>query len=325
MPRGKCGDYLRLVISGSSGFLGSNLVRYFLMQGYDVISLTRKSSNMWRLEGIENLKIETVDLESRSEVFDVIGSIKPDGVLHTASYGVYHFEKDREKIFNTNLFGTINLLDACVENRVKLFINTGSYFEYGIKNMEMRESDRINPKTDYAVSKALATQYCSYRDDSETKIVTLRLFTPYGYYEEKERLIPYLIYCSIKNQTAKISSLENIRDFIFIEDVDRAYEQIIENFGKLKSGSIFNVGSGVRYSIGEVIRKLNGLKIEVDRKRRGKENFRNFHTDITSIKDITGWKPKVDLEEGIKKTREWMIKNIEFYESDYYDKSKNTI
>ncbi len=295
------------------------------MRGYDVISLTRKTSNTWRLEGIENLKLETVDLKSRSNVFDVIKSMKPDGVLHTASYGVYHFEKDRKKIFNTNLFSTINLLDACVENKVKLFINTGSYFEYGIKKVEMQESDKINPKTDYAVSKALATQYCSYKSDSRTKIVTLRLFTPYGYYEEKERLISYLIYCSIKNQTAKISSLKNIRDFIFIEDVDRAYEQIIANFRKLKSGSIFNVGSGVQYSIGEVIGKLNGLKIEIDREKRGKEKIRNFHADITRIKDITGWKPKVDLEEGIKKTREWMIKNIGFYDNDYYDKSKNNI
>lgn len=320
---GKCGDYLRLLITGGSGFVGSNLIRHFSKRGYQVTSLERKSSNLWRLVGVEKINHNVVDLRSRSEVFEVIKYLRPDVVLHTASYGVYHFEKDMEKMFGTNLFGTMNLLDACIDNEVKLFINTGSCSEYGFEKRILKENDILNPETDYGISKALATQYCSYKSNSKTKTATLRLFTPYGYYEEKERLISYLIYCSIKREVARVSSLKNVRDFLFIEDVNRAYEKLVENRNKVRSGSVFNIGSGIQYSVGDVIRRFEGLKIKLVKAKRKKEKIRNFKADITAAENVFGWKPEVSLERGIWNTRKWMIENIELYERLSNDKSKS--
>lgn len=284
----------------------------------------RKSSNAWRLDGIDKSRLRVADLNSRSEIFDAMKDIRPDAVCHTASYGVYPTERDRDKTFGTNLLGTMNLLDACIAAGTGLFINTGSCSEYGTREGALEEDGAISPKTDYSVSKALATQYCSYRGNNGTKTVTLRLFTAYGYYEERQRLMPYLAYCSIKKKVAKVSSLKNVRDFVFIEDIENAYEHAITRLDKIPSGSVFNIGSGVRHTVGEVIKEFAGLDFEVDQKIRENEAIRKWQADMTNAELALAWKPKVSLREGIGKTLEWMRENIELYENDLNSKSKTS-
>ena len=205
-------ERLRIAITGASGFVGANLVRHF-SRNHDVFALTRNTRG-WRLAPFEPMAL---DVKDRAKVRATIGRIRPDVLIHCAVYGGYHFEDDPYRIIETNITGTLNVLDACGDS--SLFINTGSSSEYGVKKKPMKESDVAEPRTNYAMSKALITNLLPSR---KANSITMRLFSVYGYYEEKHRLIPHLLYSAIKGRKAKLSDKNNVRDFVFIEDVARA-------------------------------------------------------------------------------------------------------
>ena len=302
-------ERLKIAITGASGFVGANLVRYFA-DLHEIYALTRNSKS-WRLnKEFNQIKF---DVKDRQLVRDVLYSLKPDVLIHCATYGGYHFETDTREIIETNVLGSMNVLDASKD--VSFVINVGSSSEYGIKNRPMKEGDVAVPVTPYAMSKALETEL--FR--SAVNSVTLRLFSPYGYYEEKHRLIPYIIYSSIKRQKPILSNKNSVRDFVFIEDVAEAFSLTIQKFEKIEKGTTFNVGSGVQMSIEDVIREM-GIKVEWNSSGRAEEPNRKWQADITKIKNEMGWEPKNSLGEGLGKTKRWMERNIELYEVDENDK-----
>ena len=306
---------LKIAIDGASGFVGANLVRYFEKK-QRVFALTR-SQNNWRLEGSE---AETIvfDLANRDGVFKTIKRINPDVFIHCAVFGGYHFETDQRKIIETNVIGTLNAIDAC--SQVPLFINTGSSSEYGIRNEPMKETDDISPNTQYALTKAAMTKFLHDRTpDSKPKAITLRLFSAYGYYEERHRFIPYIVYSAIKGQKAKIWGRNNVRDFIFIEDVARAYELAVQKHERLDNGEVLNVGSGQQHTLAETAKKL-GVAVEWITEGRKEEPKRMWQADIKRINEKLGWMPKNSLREGLKKTKNWMKENIDLYEDESNDK-----
>ena len=313
---------VRILITGGAGFIGANLVHHFASIGNDVIATQRQKERGWRLKDLKDIDISILDITKRAEVFEELKSLKPEVVIHTACYGAYHFETERYKIVRTNLMGTINLVDASIDSGAKLFINTGTSSEYGIKDESMAEADAISPDTDYSVSKALATEYCSYKRESETKVVTLRLFSAYGYYEEKHRLVPYLLYSAIKKRKAELSSLDNVRDFVFIDDIKTAYEKTINAIPKIANGSVFNVGTGTEHTISDVVGSINGLEVEINKGKRMKETIKHWHADINKSSKFFGWYPKTSLKEGLDKTRAWMEKNVGLYEDVSNEKPK---
>ena len=306
-------ESLKIVVTGASGFVGSNVARH-LSKDNEVVGLTRSVGN-WRTEGIN---VEYLDICDRGKTIDMLKKLKPDVLIHCAVYGGYHFEKDTEKVIKTNILGTLNLLDA--SENTSLFINTGSSSEYGLKQKPMKETDTLEPSTDYAMSKALVSNLLHLRK-SMSKAVTLRLFSVYGYYEEKHRLIPTLLYSLIKGERAKLSNPENVRDFVFVEDVSRAYEKVIKNSDNINSGEIFNVGSGVQSKISEVVRMLD-VDVVWDNEDREPEKKRVWQADIEKIKKEIGWIPETALKEGLEKTKKWMEENIALYEGPKNEKHR---
>ncbi|MEM3265168.1 MAG: NAD(P)-dependent oxidoreductase [Thermoplasmata archaeon] len=308
-------ENLKIAIDGASGFIGSNLVRYFEKE-YNVFALTRNKNN-WRLKG-SNAEIINFDVIDRDKVFDVVKHIRPDIFIHCAVFGGYHFETDPRKIIDTNIVGSINTIDACTD--IPLFINTGSSSEYGIRNSPMKETDEIMPNTSYALTKAIITKFLHERGPiARPKAITLRLFSVYGYYEEKHRFIPYIVYSAIKKQKAKVWGKSNVRDFIFIEDVISAYELVIHKYEKLENGEIFNVGSGKQYTLEEVV-NIMGVKAEWVYPNRPPEPNRTWQADIKNITEKLGWRVNNSIKEGLEKTKEWMKDNIDLYEDEKNDK-----
>ena len=186
----------------------------------------------------------------------------------------------------------------------------------------MKESDKINPETDYAVSKALATEYCSFRSNAVTKNITLRLFSAYGYYEERHRLIPYILYSAIKGSTINLNNPANVRDYIFIEDVVSAYYSAIKKQANLASGSIFNVGTGKQfttYDIVEIARKVMNSDLLVkfgNVSGRESDKAKKWQADTRKITSELKWKTSNSIYTGLLKTKKWMEHNIELYEDE---------
>ncbi|OQA89898.1 MAG: dTDP-glucose 4,6-dehydratase 2 [Elusimicrobia bacterium ADurb.Bin231] len=305
----------KILITGATGFVGSNLVRRLADLGTKVFIFVRKDSLLWRIDDIKDkFRINIVDITDENRLKHVVSEIMPDGIIHSAVYGGYPFQKDWKKIFDINLTGTVNVLNACKEVGFEFFINTGSSSEYGIKDTPIKETDMLDPVTAYGVAKASASLYCSFIAKTESlPITTLRLFSPYGYYEDRARLVPYLILSALRGELPCLSSSKNVRDFIFIDDVVEAYLKAIENIDKIK-GEIINIGSGEQHTVSELVEKVmqligSQLMPVWDAVANSRKEPKCWQADIAKSKKLLNWYPETSLSEGLRKTVKWFEKN----------------
>jgi nucleoside-diphosphate-sugar epimerase len=314
------GNVKTVLITGATGFVGSCLTHKLVNVNYDIHIIKREQSDIWCIKDILNrVESHNVDLVDRNGLEKLVKNIRPEIIFHTATYGGYPFQRDVDTIIQTNIIGTVNLVNACSKNGFDIFVNTGSSSEYGIKSKPMSEEDLLEPINSYGVSKGAETLFCQAKAKSERlPIVTLRLFSPYGYYEELTRLIPSVIKSCLLGENPQVSSLNSVRDFIFIENVLDAYMRVIEVSDI--DGEIFNIGYGKQHSVGEVVDKivrLTGNKVKPVwgsvPKRSNEPTI--WQADISKAKDILKWEPKHNLDEGLSKTIKWFEKNISLYDS----------
>lgn len=309
----------KVFITGATGFVGSNLARRYLGQGAEVYVNIRKTSDTWRIDDIlRDVNIVPLDITDFEKLRSSLKKIRPGFILHTAAYGGSAAQEDPEKIIASNIAGTLNILRSCRDINVDLLVNTGSSSEYGMKNSPMKESDLLEPVTGYGVSKASATLYCqTYARAEKIPVITLRLFSPYGRYEQKSRLIPSVILSALQKKSPKISSRQFVRDFIYLDDVLSAYDAALDLTEA--SGKIFNIGSGNQYSVGEVvdiiIRLLgNEVSYETGIPQAWKNEPASWKADIGKAKSELFWEPEYSLEQGLLATINWFKDHKELYQ-----------
>lgn len=309
----------KILVTGATGFIGANLTHYLVSQGCRPHITLRKESNTWRInEILKKLHIHYVDLSDKDRIKKIILMIKPRIIYHCATYGGFSFQADSDKIINTNIIGTINLVNACRKIEFDCLVNTGSSSEYGLKKQPMKESDLLEPINDYGISKATATLFCqSVAMREKLPIATLRLFSPYGYFESQARLIPSVILSCLNKTNPELSCPDSVRDFIFIDDVINAYTNVLENNNKIR-GEIFNIGYGRQYSVGEVVNKI--IDLISDKIKPQWESISNLRVeptswiaDISKAKEILKWMPCNNLDAGLIKTIDWLKRNLKLY------------
>lgn len=308
----------RVLITGSTGFIGANLMRKAIGVGADVSILTRESSDSWRIQDkLGDVSQYQSDLSDYECLESAILKIEPEIIYHTAAYGGNPFHNDSRKIIESNFIGTANLVNACRKIDFDLFVNTGSSSEYGIKTSPMREEDILEPVNDYGVSKSAATLYCqSVARNKKIPLVTLRLFSPYGCYEGHKRLIPSVILDCLRGENPKIISPAFVRDFIFIDDVMDAYIKVLD--AKEIVGEIINIGSGKQHTVGDIADTIigltgKGLVTQTGGTPRWPNEPEKWEADITKAKKLLNWEPKHDLIRGLDATIKWFRENIYLY------------
>lgn len=306
---------MKILVTGATGFVGACLTRALLTAGNEVNIFTREKSNTWRLNDVlGNVNNYKVDLRDQNSVESAIATIKPKIIYHCAVYGGFSFQRDTKAIIESNLLGTINLLNACVKTDFDYFINTGSSSEYGIKKHPMKEIDILEPIGDYAVTKAAATLYCqSEALQKKLPIVNLRLFSPYGPWDDPNRFIPYVIKSLLIGEKPQLANPLSVRDYVYIDDVIDLYLNIIKT--KIACGSIYNLGTGIQHSIGEVVSKISeNMEIDVEPEwgkfQTNKLEPQNWSADIDKTRSELNWNPIFTLDNGIHKTISWFKENI---------------
>lgn len=311
----------KVLITGASGFINANLTRRMLSEGYEVGLILRRQSNLDRLKDIlPRVKVLYADLLDYRKLFKEVHDFYPDYIFHSATFGAYpDDQKDEYLMFQTNMVGTYNLLKATGDIPYKCFIHAGSSSEYGLKDRAISEKDLLEPINHYGVTKASATLLCQmFARTNRKNIVILRPFSVYGPYERMTRLIPYVILKCIRKEEVHITSGEQKRDFIYVDDVMDIYLRVTETKGI--EGEIFNVGGGEDISVKEVVKMifdLTGsdprlLKIGA-KEQRAFEAIHSWKADLTRLNQVLGFHPRIRLEEGLRKTIDWVRESQEFY------------
>jgi UDP-glucose 4-epimerase len=302
----------RVIITGATGFVGANLARRILREGHEVHLLVRPLHNAWRIEDmLASLCLHKVALEDREALTQTVGRIRPDWIFHLAAHGAYSSQADLREMVETNILGTINLVEACLKTGFEAFVNTGSSSEYGFKNHAPAEDEALEPNSHYAVTKASATLFCRHTArERSLNLPTLRLYSVYGPYEEPTRLIPRLITRGLRGELPPLVNRSVARDYVYIDDVTEAYLLAATRLGQ-PPGAVYNVGTGVQTSLGDAVETARRVLAIPAEPRWATMPARQWDTDVwvadnRKIKDALGWQPRHTFEQGFRLTVEWL-------------------
>ncbi len=151
----------RVILTGGTGFVGANLCRRLLREGHEVHLLVRPGYRPWRIEAVRSdLRLHKIHLSDKETLTREVVEIRPDWIFHLAAYGAYSSQTDLQRMVETNVTGTMNLVEACLATGFEGFVHTGSSSEYGFKNHAPSETELPEPNSHYAVTKASATLFC---------------------------------------------------------------------------------------------------------------------------------------------------------------------
>jgi nucleoside-diphosphate-sugar epimerase len=306
------------LITGATGFVGSCLLRELISRGERVHLILRREAKLWRIKDIlSKTNVHINDLSNVDKLSKLVSKIRPDVIYHLATYGAYPSQSDADLCIKTNISGTWNLLNATADIDYELFVNTGSSSEYGFKTAPMKENDLLEPASYYAVTKSSQTLLCSYFAKKNKKpVVTLRLFSVYGPYEEGSRFIPTLLKSLYFHKKMSLVSPTIARDWIYVGDVVDAY--LLVNKLSKYGGEVFNIGTGVQKTIKEVIESaVEATREKTTFKWKGMKN-RIWDTDYwvadnSKAAKLLKWSPNVDLAQGLSLTWKWFRNNLHFY------------
>ena len=292
------------IVTGGAGFIGSNLVDRLVKEGHKVIVLDnfvsgkRKNLSHHKKKDVIIINLDISKNQNLQRYFN-----KVDYVYHLAGLAeIIPSIKNPKKYFINNVLGTLNVLEALKNIKIKKFIYAASSSCYGNpKNFPTSENERIETKHPYALTKYMGEELVkNYASIFNMPNISFRFFNVYG-----PRLNTSSQYGSVfgkflsqkinKKPLTIVGDGKQTRDFIYVEDLIDVFLKVSKS--KLVN-KIYNLGSGKETSINKIAKLFGGKKIYIS-KRIG-EPERSL-AKISSITKDIGWKPKVSIEEGIKR------------------------
>ncbi len=298
------------LVTGATGFIGSHILRRLVSLGGEVHILLRGSSDPFRIRAEAPRAIRhAADLEDEAAVRGAVAAARPRTIFHCASYGGHAGQDDALRAFRVNLAGTAHLVAACAEIPVHRFVHLGSSSEYGRRETPMTETDPLAPYDAYGASKAGATLWLAAAAASRGfPAATLRLFSPYGPMDDPGRLVPSVIRAFLRGEPPRLSSPGGVRDYVHVDDVVDACLSAASLPGA--AGEVVNIGSGRQASVGEIAEILGrivpGSPAPVWGAVSARPGSPCWTADVAKAKRLLGWEPRVALEEGLRRTVEWM-------------------
>tara|TARA_B100000780_G_scaffold115008_1_gene80640 strand:- start:551 stop:1471 length:921 start_codon:yes stop_codon:yes gene_type:complete len=293
----------RILITGSSGFIGTNLLISLKSQNYDIAVIDRS-----RNTNFKNGTNYIGDICDYSFVEKTILDFQPNKVFHLAGYKNRSSNIEEVSLsLKVNLMGTLNLYQALTKlSTVESIIALGTTDEYGIHNSSFIESSIENPISPYGFGKFCGTELAQFFNRSfNLPVIILRPTIAYGPHQANDMFIPSLINTLMSNSDFKMTEGKQLRDFIYISDLINAMLLISES--QNHKGEIFNIGSGdslklsvVATSIARDLNKEHFLKIGSIPYRSNE--VMKYMTSIDKVKNTFGWKPKIDFKKGIELT-----------------------
>ncbi|HPS19976.1 MAG TPA: dTDP-glucose 4,6-dehydratase [Candidatus Omnitrophota bacterium] len=308
------------MVTGGSGFIGSNFVRYMLKKyknykivNFDALTYAGNPDNLRDIASDKRYKFVKGNIAKRNDVKAVMKNV--DYVVHFAAESHVDRSIKRSEVFiKTNIVGTHMLLELARENKIKKFVHVSTDEVYGSLGSAgyFTEKSPISPNSPYSASKAssdhLVRAYCeTYKFPG----VITRCSNNYGPYQFPEKLIPLMITNALNDKSLPVyGDGLNVRDWLFVEDHCSAIDTVLH---KGRVGEVYNIGGNNEWKnidiVKTILKELNKPEtlIEFVTDRLGHD--RRYAIDATKIKNELGWSPATGFNEGIKKTIKWYLAN----------------
>ncbi|PWJ88097.1 GDP-mannose 4,6-dehydratase [Oceanotoga teriensis] len=322
---------MKVLVTGSEGFIGSHLTEQLVEKGYDVKGFVRyNSDNNWGwLENSKykkDIEVYTGDLRDFDSVYDAVKDV--EAVFHLgALIAIPYSYLSPMAYIKTNVEGTYNVLEAARKIGIKRVVQTSTSEIYGTAQyVPIDEKHPYNPQSPYAASKASADHLAlSYYRSFGTPVTIVRPFNTYGPRQSARAIIPTIISQILAGKKQiKLGNLNPTRDLNYVKDTAAGFLEV--GLNEKTIGDVYNLGTGKEISIGnlaEKIIKLTGKKVEIitdsQRLRPEKSEVERLLSNSDKSRNLTGWVPRYTLEEGLLETIEWIKNNLHYFKTDIYN------
>lgn len=324
---------MKILITGADGFIGSHLTEMLAAQGHEIKALSQYNSfNNWGwLEDINcQSKIEVLTGDIRDPHYCKLITKGVDVIFHLAALiAIPYSYIAPDSYVDTNIKGTLNICQAAKENGVSRIIHTSTSEVYGTAQyVPIDENHPVQPQSPYSATKIAADAMAmSFYNAFDLPVTIARPFNTYGPRQSARAVIPTII-TQIANgaKEIKLGDTTPTRDFNYVEDTCRGFIALAECDDAI--GQTVNIGSNFEISIGDTLNLIKELMcsdvkfvVDNDRIRPKKSEVFRLWCDNSRIKELTGYKPQVDIKEGLQRTIEWITRpeNLKSYKSEIYN------
>ena len=322
----------KVLVTGAGGFIGSHLCERLLHEGAEVRAFVRYNSrnDPGLLCYLDRRLFSSLDLQP--------GDLRDSGAVQRAVHGVdvifhlgaligipYSYRNPRE-VVDTNIMGTLNVLEAARQHEVQRVVHTSTSEVYGTARMErIHEGHPLHGQSPYSASKIGADKLVeSYVRSFGVQAVTIRPFNTYGPRQSRRALIPTVVSQALQGSIIKMGSLDTIRDFTYVADTVAG--MIAATTADDVIGEEINLGSDSEVSSGEVVRLVGALlnrelKVETqsDRIRPAASEVQRLRSDNSKAATRLGWKPTMPFEEGLRNVIAWFVAHPVMRAVDHYE------
>lgn len=322
----------RILVTGAGGFIGSHLVERLVREGASVRAFVHYNSrNDWGL-----LELASEPVKQALEV--VSGDVQDPFLVRKAVSGcttVFHLAAlipipysyvAPQSFVSTNVLGALNVMQACRDEGVERVVHTSTSEVYGTaQRVPIDETHPLRAQSPYAASKIGADALAeSYWRSFGLPVAIIRPFNTYGPRQSARAVIPAIIAQALTGEVVRLGSTEPTRDLNYVDDTVEAFVRTASRAQAV--GQVTNVGSGQETSIGqlaEIILRLlqSSARVETDEQRRRPERseVERLVCDSRKARTLLDWTPNTSLEEGLRRTIEWMRRHAERYKPRLYN------
>ncbi len=321
-----------VVVTGAGGFIPSHLTEELVRRGANVKALvhynSRNDYGMLRLadpELVGNIEIALGDITDPYYVRQIIKDA--DVVFHLAALiGIPYSYIAPEQYVNVNIKGTLNVLQAALENGVGKVVHTSTSETYGTAiYTPIDESHPLQGQSPYSASKIGADKLAeSYYLSFDLPVATIRPFNTFGPRQSARAVIPTIISQALVKDEIHVGSLGPVRDMTFVKDTVNGFIAVATS--EKSVGEVINVGTGKGHTIGDILDSVlrivgkEDLKIieDVQRVRPVKSEVMELICDNSKARKLVGWEPQYTLEEGLRLTVDWFREHKNLYDTRGY-------
>jgi NAD dependent epimerase/dehydratase len=321
-----------VLVTGAGGFIGSHLTEHLVNCGAKVKAFVKYNSrNDWGL-------LESLPKEKLNEIEVIMGDLRDSDAIRQAAKGVeiifhlgaliaipYSYVHPREFV-ETNVIGTLNVLVAAQENSVEKIVHTSTSEVYGTAQyVPIDEKHPLRGQSPYSASKIAADMLAeSFYRSFGLPVAIIRPFNTFGPRQSARAVIPTIISQALTKKQIYLGSLHPTRDYTYIDDIVEAFIKVAESPNS--TGEVINTGSNSEISIGDIAKKVIAIigknrKIATDPRRIRPPNseVERLCCGNTKARELLNWEPRISFDEGLKKTIEWIVDNINLYKAELYN------